>query len=509
MFNSKPQNRSRFSSRGGNKSNRPFNKGGFSQTQNPNQSQNVSPSQNPPRSEFGYRREKKNPHSFNQSRTQKPYHSPLTQSGQNNKNNEVSDSGNHHQQAQPSYYKGRNQKPSFSSRNSYRSNQPYRKSGRSSGSKIKFVDTTDTSLFINKSNNTVVDVPYTPHNSFNDFAIPDILKENIAQKGYTTPTPIQDKAIDPILAGQDVIGIANTGTGKTAAFLIPIINKIFRDRTRKALIIAPTRELATQIYDEFRSFTRNIKVYSSLVIGGANMGRQIFEVRRGPHVVIGTPGRLKDLIQQKALYLEDYDTVVLDEVDLMVDIGFIQDVKYFISLLPKERQSLFFSATINPKVNQILESFVQNPVTVTVKKQDTSENIDQDVIKVENQEQKIEQLHDLLIKDDFKKVLVFGRTKHGVEKLHKELTSRGFKTGAIHGNKSQGHRNRVLQSFKQSEIQILLATDVAARGLDIPEVTHVINYELPESYADYIHRIGRTGRANQKGTALTFIDSQN
>jgi ATP-dependent RNA helicase RhlE len=403
------------------------------------------------------------------------------------------------------YRRSKGKPHSYNAQNSQRSSQNSFSGGR--GKKfIKTLDTRDQSIFINKAVNISQEVAYAPHNSFNDFAIPDVLKENISRKGYTTPTPIQDKAIDPILAGNDVIGIANTGTGKTAAFLIPIINKIFRDRTKKALIIAPTRELATQIYDELRSFTRNIKVYSSLVIGGANMGRQIFEVRRGPHVVVGTPGRLKDLIQQKALYLEDYDTVVLDEVDLMVDIGFIQDVKYFISLLPKVRQSLFFSATINPKVNQILESFVQNPITVSVKQQDTSENIDQDVIKVENLSQKIEQLHDLLIKEEFKKVLVFGRTKHGVEKLHKELSNRGFKTGAIHGNKTQGHRNRVLQSFKQSEIQVLLATDVAARGLDIPLVTHVINYELPESYADYIHRIGRTGRANQKGTALTFID---
>ncbi len=247
-------------------------------------------------------------------------------------------------------------------------------------------------------------------------------------------------------------------------------------------------------------------MFGSLVIGGANMHRQVYEVRRGPNLVVGTPGRLKDLVQQKVLYLEDYETVVLDEVDLMVDIGFIQDVKFFISQLPKVRQSLFFSATFTPKVNQILDEFVQDPVTISVKKQDTSENIDQDVVLVEDPSKKIDQLHDLLIQDGFDKVLVFGRTKHGVEKLNKELESRGFKTGAIHGNKSQGHRNRVLQSFKSSQIQILLATDVAARGLDIPAVTHVINYELPESYADYIHRIGRTGRANLKGTALTFID---
>jgi ATP-dependent RNA helicase RhlE len=201
-----------------------------------------------------------------------------------------------------------------------------------------------------------------------------------------------------------------------------------------------------------------------------------------------------------------FSIFVLDEVDLMVDIGFIDTVRFFISLLPKERQSLFFSATISPKIRMVLDDFVNNPVTVSVKQQDTSANVDQDVIKVIHRETKVDQLHDVLIQDGFDKVLVFGRTKHSVDALFKELLFRGFKAGAIHGNKTQGQRRRVLESFKQNEIKILLATDVASRGLDIPDVTHVINYELPESYDDYIHRIGRTGRANKTGTALTFID---
>ncbi len=361
-------------------------------------------------------------------------------------------------------------------------------------------------MFVNKAK-AVSETQFEQiHQSFSEFGLPEILVQNIERKGYTKPTPIQDQSIAAIMEGRDLIGIANTGTGKTAAFLLPIINKIFKDRTRKALIIAPTRELATQIHDEFRSFTRDIKIYSCLVIGGANMGRQIYEMRRNPQVVVATPGRLKDLIQQKAVYLEDYDVVVLDEVDLMVDIGFIEDVKYFISKMPQERQSLFFSATITTKIAQVLDQFVKDPVSVSVKTQETAENIEQDIVKVRSQAEKIEQLHDLLIKEDFKKVLIFGRTKHGVDKLHKDLETRGFKLGAIHGNKSQGQRQRVLDSFKRNEIQILLATDVASRGLDIPAVTHVINYELPESFADYTHRIGRTGRANNRGTALTFID---
>lgn len=364
----------------------------------------------------------------------------------------------------------------------------------------------NTSLFINKAVEITSENIFTPVNTFEDFNLIGPLKENILAKGYTTPTPIQDQAINPILEGRDLIGLASTGTGKTAAFLIPIINQIFKNRTQRALIIAPTRELAVQINDELRSFSAGMKIYSALVIGGANMRRQIFDVQRNPHVVIGTPGRLKDLIERKNLYLEDFSIFVLDEVDLMVDIGFIQDIRYFIQLLPKERQSLFFSATVAPKLRDIINSFVNDPVTVSVKANATSENIDQDIVRVISRDKKVDQLHDLLIQDGFEKVLIFGETKHGIEKLTRELDNRGFKVGAIHGNKSQGQRQRVLQSFKQNQIQILLATDVASRGLDIPDVTHVINYELPETYEDYIHRIGRTGRAGQKGQALTFVD---
>lgn len=364
----------------------------------------------------------------------------------------------------------------------------------------------NTSLFINKAIEITSENMFTPVNTFEDFNLTPPLKENIIAKGYTTPTPIQDQAINPILEGRDLIGLASTGTGKTAAFLIPIINQIFKNRTQRALIIAPTRELAVQINDELKSFSAGMRIYSALVIGGANMRRQIFDVQRNPHVVIGTPGRLKDLIERKNLYLEDFSIFVLDEVDLMVDIGFIQDIRYFIQLLPKVRQSLFFSATVAPKLRDIINSFVNDPITVSVKANATSENVDQDIVRVISRDKKVDQLHDLLIQDGFEKVLIFGETKHGIEKLTRELDTRGFKVGAIHGNKSQGQRQRVLQSFKQNQIQILLATDVASRGLDIPDVTHVINYELPETYDDYIHRIGRTGRAGQKGQALTFVD---
>jgi len=364
----------------------------------------------------------------------------------------------------------------------------------------------DINIFMKKAV-SALEPENTTNISFSNFNITDILKQNIANHGYTKTTPIQAQAIQPILEGRDVIGLASTGTGKTAAFLIPLIDKIFKSRTQKALIIAPTRELAVQINDELRTFTYNMNIYSALVIGGANMRRQLSDLRRNPNVVISTPGRLKDLIERRYIYLGDYSNIVLDEVDLMVDIGFITDVKYFISLMPKVRQSLFFSATIPPKIQEILQAFVTDPVTVSVKLQDTSENVNQDVIRVSNPAGKTDKLHDLLIQDGFDKVLIFMRTKHGVDRLHRDLQQRGFRTGSLHGNKSQGQRQRTLQGFKENQFQVLLATDVASRGLDIDNVTHVINFDLPQTYEDYIHRIGRTGRAGKVGSALTFVTS--
>jgi len=346
---------------------------------------------------------------------------------------------------------------------------------------------------------------FIPTHQFADFDLDTRLKQNINAKNYVTPTPIQDQAIPAMLEGRDVIGIANTGTGKTAAFLIPLIDKVLKNRNKKVIILAPTRELAVQIRDEFEEFSRGMNIYSVLLIGGVKSFRQKQELRREFNFVIGTPGRVKDMIKERQLRLDQFDSVVLDEADHMVDIGFIHDVKFFISLLPKNRQSLFFSATIDGKVKEILASFVQNPITVSVKTHDTVDAIEQDVIKVESQNKKIDQLHDLLIQKNYEKVIIFGRTKWGVQKVSDELVRRGFRAGAIHGNKNQNQRQRTLTMFKRNEISILLATDVAARGLDIDDVSHVINYDMPASYEDYIHRIGRTGRANKKGSALTFV----
>jgi superfamily II DNA/RNA helicase len=348
-------------------------------------------------------------------------------------------------------------------------------------------------------------VEYEAIHSFEDFQINYQLKKNISNKGYTTPTPIQDQAIPSILAGRDIIGIANTGTGKTAAFLVPLIEKVSKDRKQKVLIVAPTRELAEQINNEFKDLSKNLSIYSAILIGGQGYSRQIRELKRQPNFVIGTPGRIKDMMEKHILTFDDINNVVLDETDRMVDIGFIKEIKYFISLLPKERQSLFFSATVSEKVTEIINSFVQNAVTVSVKKRDTVENIYQDYIKITGKQLKIDQLHSLLVRKEFSKVIVFGNTKWGVQKLSNELVKRGFKADAIHGNKKQSQRHTILEKFKKDEVNILLATDVAARGLDINGVTHVINYDLPKTYDDYIHRIGRTGRANKAGVALTFI----
>lgn len=353
----------------------------------------------------------------------------------------------------------------------------------------------------------------TPHthenravkNNFSDFPVDVRIKQNIAARGYNKPTPIQDQGIFPMLNGRDVVGIANTGTGKTAAFLIPVINKILKNKAEKVLIVIPTRELAVQIDEELKSLARGLSILSLLCIGGASINRQISCLRQNPNIIIGTPGRLKDLCQRRFLNLNSFKTIILDEVDRMVDIGFIDDIRYLISLLSPQRQSLFFSATVPPEVKGIIASFLTNPLTITVKREETLPQIEQDVIRVKDKNEKIEKLHGMLQQEEFKKVLIFGRTKWGVERLSKSLQQKGFNAGSIHGNKSLNQRLRVLTQFKQNQLHVLVATDVAARGLDIDDISHVINFDEPSTYTDYIHRIGRTGRAQKSGKALTFV----
>lgn len=363
----------------------------------------------------------------------------------------------------------------------------------------------DERLFINKAEH-IEEVEEVSSLTFNDFRLSEKLKRNITEHNYLTPTPIQEQAIPHLLENRDVIGIANTGTGKTAAFLIPLIQKASLDRSQRVLIMTPTRELAMQIADELHIFARGMDLDYVLCIGGADIKRQEKKLHHNPHFVIGTPGRLKDLIKRQTLNLQLFQNIVLDEVDRMVDIGFIRDIQMIVALLPKKRQSLFFSATITDKERSILDTFVTDPISISVKKRETSQNIDQDIVRVPRGMPKIDVLHDLLAQDGFNKVLVFGRTKWGVEKLSKALIQRGFRAAAIHGNKSQGQRQRALEQFKSDNLQVLLATDVASRGIDIENVTHVINYDAPASYEDYVHRIGRTGRADRRGKALTFVE---
>ena len=341
-------------------------------------------------------------------------------------------------------------------------------------------------------------------NNFADFAVDQRIKLNVKTKGYLIPTPIQDQIIPFIIEGNDVVGIANTGTGKTAAFLIPLIHKVIKNNREKVLVITPTRELATQIQAEFTDLAKNLGLYSTLCIGGMVMGRQIQRLRQLNHFVIGTPGRLKDLEQRRVLRLSGFTAIVLDEVDRMLDMGFINDVRFLISFLPKIRQSLFFSATIEGRVRDVMAKFLTNPKIVSVKTTDVADNVDQTIVRLAGRN-KIDVLHDLLIKPGFDKVLVFGRTKWEMEKLAKTLVERGFKATAIHGNKSQGQRQRALNQFKTGAVKILLATDVAQRGLDIEAVSHVINFDLPETQEDYIHRIGRTGRADKTGIAISLV----
>ena len=388
---------------------------------------------------------------------------------------------------------------------SFRSRGP-RRFGRSFGNRrgTSFGEK-PSSRYINKPTGDEAPEPeYVPTHKFADFAIGDQLKKNIAEHGYVLPTPIQDQVIPHLLDGRDVVGVANTGTGKTAAFLIPIIDKLSKDPRQNVLIVAPTRELAVQIQEEVIAFSNNLDILSVLCIGGASIGGQISALKRNPNVVIGTPGRLIDLTN-KALDLRDFQTIVLDEVDRMVDIGFIKDIRYLVGLLPKERQSLFFSATVTPEISGIMHVFLKDPVTVSVKKTETAKNIEQDVIYAYSQQEKIEKLKVLLKQEEFKKVIIFGRTKWSVERLAQTLQKEGFQAISIHGNKNQSQRLRALEQFKGNRLQVMVATDVAARGLDIEDVTHVINFDEPTNYTDYIHRIGRTGRANKRGKALTFI----
>ncbi len=380
----------------------------------------------------------------------------------------------------------------------------FRKRGGFSG-RSQRGENIDPSKFINKAVVVKEADHFVPKHKFQDFKVDQRLIRAVVAKGYKMPTPIQDQVIPYIVSGSDLVGIANTGTGKTAAFLIPLINKIILDPRQQVLIVTPTRELALQIDQEFKFLARGMRIFSVCCVGGVGIGSQISELRHRHNVIIGTPGRLKDLIERRVINLSRFNTVVLDEADRMLDMGFINDTRFIMNGLPNQLQVLFFSATISREIEKIIKEFLNNPVEISVKTRETAENIEQDVIRIGQGNTKLNVLNSLLAKQEFRKVLIFGRTKHGVKKLSKVLSNKGFRTDSIHGNKSNSQRQKALGLFKESRIQILVATDVAARGLDIADISHVINYDIPATYDDYIHRIGRTGRWDKRGMALTFI----
>lgn len=352
--------------------------------------------------------------------------------------------------------------------------------------------------------------------TFNELGVvPSILKA-LSQKGYTNPTPIQEQSIPLLLRGFDLLGCAQTGTGKTASFAIPILQMLLKDREdyrgpRKveALIVAPTRELAIQIGDSFREYGRYTKLRHTTIFGGVKAGPQIQALQRGIDILIATPGRLLDLMQQGYISLADISYFVLDEADHMLDMGFIHDIRRLIAKLPDDRQSLFFSATMPKEIRSLADTILFEPETVTIKPQQaTAERVDQSVYFV-GKKDKPKLLQHLLKTDEaIESLLVFSRTKYGADKLVRKLKQAKIEAAAIHGNKSQGARQRVLGQFKKGEINVLVATDIAARGIDVSELSHVINYDLPNVPETYVHRIGRTGRAAASGIAISFCDTE-
>ena len=350
-------------------------------------------------------------------------------------------------------------------------------------------------------------VDYKSDRLIADLPVNEKLRACLQAKGFERPTEIQDKTLETLLEGRDLLGIAQTGTGKTGAFLIPIIDQLLRSPQKNyALIMVPTRELATQVEDEFKSMTNGLGLYSSCHIGGTNINRDLDNLRKKSHVVIGTPGRLLDLANRRALDLKSFHTLVLDEFDRMLDMGFVHDVKKLISSMHNREHTLLFSATLDKTQESLIGGILTNAATVKVSQgESTGDHIEQDIVRIGTGENKFDVLCGIIANEEYQKVLVFEETKHQVKKLCIQLNKAGFDSDDIHGNKSQNARQTALNAFKQGRIKVLVATDVAARGIDVSDVTHVINYQVPQTFDSYIHRIGRTGRAGKAGKALTFV----
>ena len=348
--------------------------------------------------------------------------------------------------------------------------------------------------------------------SFEQLGLTEELLKAVTEQGYITPTPVQLKAIPLILEGRDILAGAQTGTGKTASFTLPLLQRLAENsdphqkpRRVRALILAPTRELAAQVYESVITYGKYLTLHVEAVVGGASIGVQTRNLRRGCDIVVATPGRLIDHVQQRNINLSNVEILVLDEADRMLDMGFMPDVRQIMSLLPKKRQSLLFSATVPNAIKSLAASVLNNPVEVEVAKQNaTADNISERVYGI-GREYKRELLSYLIGSNNWKQVLVFVRTKHGADRLEKQLIEDGIRTVALHGDKTQGARNKALEYFKTGKVAVLVATDIAARGLDIDELPHVVNFDLPQVPEDYIHRIGRTGRAGSSGVALSLV----
>ncbi len=349
---------------------------------------------------------------------------------------------------------------------------------------------------------------------FHSLNIIEPILKSLKEEGYSVPTPIQEKSIPVVLQGHDLMGTAQTGTGKTAAFAVPIlqllsVNKTSdRNRKIKALVVTPTRELAIQIDESFKAYGRHTRLFSTVIFGGVGQGPQTQALQRGVDILIATPGRLLDLMHQNYISLRDLEIFVLDEADRMLDMGFIHDVKKIISALPHKRQSLFFSATMPSEIIKLAGSILHNPVKVEVSPESLTVDTIQQFIYYVDKENKPALLLDLLKDKNIRTALVFTRTKHGADKIVRVLVKNNIRAEAIHGNKNQNHRQRALKSFKSQNIRVLVATDIAARGIDVDNLGHVINYEIPNISETYVHRIGRTGRAGASGTSFSFCDAE-
>jgi ATP-dependent RNA helicase RhlE len=332
--------------------------------------------------------------------------------------------------------------------------------------------------------------------------------------GYNTPTPIQERSIPPILEGKDIFGCAQTGTGKTAAFALPILQLLQNKKTEgskrviKALVLAPTRELALQISESFTSYSKNLELSHTTVFGGVSQHLQVKDLKKGVDILIATPGRLLDLMQQGFIDLKYIEFFVLDEADRMLDMGFINDIKKVIAKLPAKKQTLFFSATVAPDILKLANTLLKNPVSVSVDRVSSTATLVEQSVYYVAREDKRSLLKHVLKNSQIEHALVFTRTKRGADKVAKELNSNGIKAEAIHGNKSQNARERALKGFKNRTIRVLVATDIASRGIDVDKLSHVINYEIPEQAETYVHRIGRTGRAGSSGIALSFCSQE-